>query len=61
MRTRLSAILGANAWCDDCEFEQFKRNAMGLAAIHADSHPGHTTHVEQVLGVTYNPKKRDDK
>jgi hypothetical protein len=60
MRSRKSAILGASAWCDDCKFEPFTRNAMGLAAIHADSHPGHTVHVEQTIGVTYNPKKRDD-
>ena len=56
-RMRKSAILGATAWCDHCDFEPQTRNAMGLAARHVDSHPGHTTHVEQTIGVTYFTKE----
>jgi hypothetical protein len=53
MRMRSSGLLGANAWCDSCEFEHFTRNAMGLAAIHADMNPGHRTFVEQTISVSY--------
>jgi hypothetical protein len=50
-------MLDAHAWCEDCRFEQDERNAMGLAAQHADRHPDHEVHAEQTIGVTYNRKK----
>lgn len=51
-----SGLLDVRAWCDDCGFEQLERNAVGLAAIHADRNPEHTVHAESTIGVTYNRK-----
>lgn len=52
-----TGMLDAHAWCEDCRFEQDERNAVGLAAQHADRHPDHEVHAEQTIGVTYNRKK----
>lgn len=55
-RNTFTGLLAAWAKCRDCRFETNARNALGLAAQHADRHPSHEVHVEQTVGVTYNRK-----
>lgn len=57
-RNTYTGLLGASADCE-CGWKAETRNAMGLAARHADANPSHTVIVEQTIGVTYN-KKDDD-
>lgn len=56
MRTTHSGVLGVVAECRDCDWESEAKNALGNAAQHADR-TGHTVHVEQMIGVTYNRKE----
>lgn len=64
MKTRrknsYTGILGCHAECEDCDFKVESKNALGTAARHADAHPDHTVHVEQVLGVTYNRRTKTE-
>jgi hypothetical protein len=55
-RSKVSRITGAVAHCDDCPFRITTRNAVGLAAQHADRHPTHTVHAEQTLQMIFNRK-----
>lgn len=57
-RNTYTGIAHAQAECQDCPFKVYTRNSLGLAARHADAHPDHTVHAEQVLGVTYNKKAK---
>lgn len=41
--------------CDDCNWEAYGRNGLGIAAIHSDRYQ-HTVHVEIISGVTYTPE-----
>jgi hypothetical protein len=50
--SRRSGIIDADARCDDCEWEVFSRNSLGLAAQHHDR-TGHTVHANSTVGVTY--------
>lgn len=58
-KSRRSGVLGAQAERDDCGATNFARNALAWAAQHCDK-TGHTVRAEQTLGVTYNPKEKDD-
>lgn len=53
--TKHSGLLAVHARCDDCGWESEAKNAAGNAAQHA-GRTGHTVHVEQTIGVTYNKK-----
>lgn len=55
-----TGILGCLAECEDCGWSLEAKNALANAARHADAHPDHTVHVEQILGVTYNRKTDDE-
>lgn len=57
-RSTHSGIVDAQARCDDCPFAVFTRNAVGLAAQHADSNPDHTVRAEQSMIVIYNKKPK---
>jgi hypothetical protein len=52
-----SGLLGVYARCATCGWESDARNAMGNAAQHA-RRSGHEVHVEQTLGVIFNPKPK---
>jgi hypothetical protein len=57
-----TGILGVHAWCEDeaCGWKTEAKNALGTAARHADAHPDHEVHVEQVLGITYNRRTDEE-
>lgn len=61
-RNTYTGILGVHAWCDgrDCGWTLEAKNALAVAARHADAHPDHEVHVEQVLGVTYNRRTDEE-
>jgi hypothetical protein len=54
-RTTHTSYLGVRANCEDCPWSLEATNALGVASVHADVN-GHTVHVEQTRGVTYNQK-----
>jgi hypothetical protein len=55
-RNTYTGLFEASAKCQDCSFEVFSRNSIGLAAQHADRHPDHEVQAQQVIGITYNRK-----
>lgn len=59
-RNTYTGILGCEARCEDCDWETEAKNALANAARHADAHPTHTVHAEQMLGVTYNRKTDEE-
>jgi hypothetical protein len=55
-RSTHTGLVHAQAKCDDCPWEAGSRNALGLAAQHADRHPDHTVTAEIGRIVIYNRK-----
>lgn len=48
-----SGLIHAIAECEDCEFHVGSKNAMGLAAQHAEANPTHTVHCETGHSYTW--------
>lgn len=51
-----SAMAGCRTCHGDAAF-WFARNAVAVAARHADAHPDHEVWAEQVISITYNRKE----
>lgn len=49
---KLSGVLDSRAKCEDCEWEAFTRNALGLGKLHHNQ-TGHSVEIESVLSVSY--------
>ena len=52
-----SWLLGINAYCETCDFEQYANNAVGLAAQHTEA-TGHTTLCEVTRAVQFEVDSR---
>ena len=54
-----TGITDARGGCLDCNGNTalwMGRNAVGVAARHADAHPDHEVWAEEVISITYNQK-----
>lgn len=54
MRQTYAGRPAQHAWCVDCGWESWAKNAQGNGARHSDAH-GHTVHVEVASSYTYTP------
>lgn len=59
-RVTRSGIIHFAAYCRDCEWINYARNALGTAAIHFEK-TGHTVDVEMMTAVTYCTPQESDR